>query len=203
LRRADEWLRTHAGEDFLVVTCGDWDLGSLLPRQCEQHQLPVPRWADGWCNLKQIFSQESPHLAERLGLGEMAVALGVTLKGRAHSGIDDARNITALLRAMLDSGAEIAHTAGWRCQGCGTENLYRAKKCGRCGKSPVELKPGDWVCRQCQCMNFAGRDRCYDCGAARASWEPTFERGDWRCGRCGEHNFARRRACYRCEAARP
>jgi ERI1 exoribonuclease 2 len=202
LPRADEWLRAHAGGDFIVVTCGDWDLGSLLPRQCEQHQLPVPRWADSWCNLEKIFEQESGR-TERTNLAGMAAALGVALKGRAHSGIDDARNVAGVLRALLDREAEIAHTAGWRCLGCGRENLYRARACSRCGKAAVELKPGDWLCPRCRFANFASRDRCYDCGSARPGEAAVMKRGDWVCGKCGGHNFARRRSCFQCDAARP
>jgi inhibitor of KinA sporulation pathway (predicted exonuclease) len=206
MARFAEWGREHCGPDSLVVTCGDWDLGSLLPRQCTQHLLAVPAWANQWANLKRVFAWNFPHASERAGLPEIAAALGISLVGRLHSGIDDARNIARVLRKMLEFGVDVANTAYWRCLGCGAENNLRDRACAACGKPSVTLKPVDWQCPRCGCGNFATRDKCFDCGIRRpgsgAAPPVPVLRGDWICALCGEHNFARRDQCYKCGSRR-
>jgi hypothetical protein len=206
LAQFEAWWRTTCGDDALVVTCGDWDLGSLLPRQCTQHRLAVPAWAQRWANLKRVFAWNFPHATDRSGLPDIASALGVVMAGRLHSGIDDARNIAAVLWRMLEMGVDVANTAFWRCLGCGAENSLRDRSCAACGKSSVVLKPGDWQCPRCGCGNFAARDKCFDCGIRRpgGAGSPSVPvlRGDWLCPKCGEHNFARRTDCFKCAAPR-
>jgi inhibitor of KinA sporulation pathway (predicted exonuclease) len=206
MQQFEEWWSTTGGDDALVVVCGDWDLASLLPRQCAQHRLAVPAWADQWANLKKLYAWNFRHASDRAGLPEVASALGVGLVGRLHSGIDDARNIARVLRAMLKMGVNVASTSFWRCLGCGAENALRDRSCSVCGKASVELKPGDWLCPRCGCVNFAARDKCFDCGIRRpgtGSAPPVaMKRGDWLCPKCGEHNFARREICYKCSTHR-
>lgn len=207
LEQFGAWGRNFCGPASLAVTCGDWDLGSLLPRQCAQHGLAVPAWANQWANLKRVFAWNFPHATERAGMTEIAAALGVQTVGRLHSGIDDARNIARVLRRMLELRVDVANTAVWRCLGCGAENNPRDRSCAACGKSSVTLKPGDWPCPVCGCGNFAAREKCFDCGVRRpsgsagvgASSTPVaLKRGDWLCAACGEHNFARRDNCFKC-----
>lgn len=198
LAQFENWWRTIVRNDALMVTCGDWDLGSLLPRQCDQHRLPVPEWANRWANLKHVFSSQS---SGRATLTEMAASLGVSLVGRLHSGIDDARNVAQVLRCLLGKGATVGNTAFWRCLECGTENFHRDRACSQCGWSSVTLKPGDWECVRCGFGNFSRRDKCFDCGTRRYPGSPssaTTKQGDWLCHQCGEHNFARRSSCYKC-----
>ncbi len=186
LAQFEEWWQETGSDDALVVTCGDWDLGSLLPRQCAQHGLAIPAWGDRWANLKRVFAWNFPHATERAALPEISAALGLVMAGRLHSGID------------------VANTAIWRCLGCGAENNLRDRTCAACGKSSVMLKAGDWPCPRCGCGNFAARDKCFDCGTRRpgsagAGPPPVpMLRGDWCCPQCGEHNFARRESCYKC-----
>jgi inhibitor of KinA sporulation pathway (predicted exonuclease) len=200
------WLAATCG-DALPVTCGDWDLSSLLPRQCAQHRLAVPAWADRWANVKRLFEWHFPSGPARAGLEEIALNLRVELAGRLHSGIDDSRNIARVLRKMLDLRVPVENTAVWRCAGCGVENRQRDRACSACGKRRVPLKPGDWCCPACGCGNFATRDRCFDCGIRRpegGSGSPpvAVKRGDWLCPKCGEHNFARRADCFKCGGPR-
>jgi len=161
-----EWLNQHTLESSMIVTCGDWDLGSLLPRQCAQHRLPIPKWAENWCNLKELFAQHFPEMGQHVGMVRMINALGLSIVGRLHSGIDDARNIARILRKLIESGAYIENTALWHCHECDTENRYLARQCARCKSPRVEMQPGDWLCSRCGCVNFARRVRCYDCGSA-------------------------------------
>lgn len=202
LKRFDQWRRSAAGDDALAVTCGDWDLGSLLPRQCAQHRLAVPAWADRWANLKRLYEWHFPSATDRAHLADIAASLGVPLEGRLHSGIDDARNIARVLRKMLELGVPVENTAFWRCAGCLAENFQRDRGCATCGRPRVKLRPGGWLCPACGCPNFGDRDRCFDCGICKpgggASSLAPAKRGDWSCPGCGEHNLARRDDCFKC-----
>jgi inhibitor of KinA sporulation pathway (predicted exonuclease) len=207
LAQFGSWLRTHCDGDTLFVTCGDWDLASMLPRQCTQHRLAVPAWANRWANLKRIFAWHFPQASGRVGLVGMASSLDLPLVGRLHSGIDDARNIAQVLRRLLEMGVGIDNTAFWRCLGCGVENDPRARECRRCGRASVSPRAGDWACAKCGCGNFAHRDRCFDCGMQRAVGSdpappPVLKPGDWLCARCCRHNFARRNDCFQCGGPR-
>lgn len=70
----------------------------------------------------------------------------------------------------------------WDCPQCGQKKIFGSKdKCGKCGcyrskgvpstsyQSAVNasvIKPGDWTC-VCGVNNFAKRDKCFKCDAAR------------------------------------
>jgi len=82
----------------------------------------------------------------------------------------------------------------------------------------MERRPGDWDCSQCEHMNFASRESCRSCSAAKPvqglgglgvhpgeSPEPRREAsgtnsrpGDWDCPVCQHMNFAKRDACRSC-----
>jgi len=205
LEQFSQWLDTYASGEFLFVTCGDWDLGSLLPRQCQQHGTGVPSWAVRWANLKRAFVWNYPQAAHQTSLDAMAKALGLPWIGRAHSGIDDSRNIAQILQKMLAAGIRIEDTAFWRCLNCGQSNAYRARHCVGCQQTAFELRPGDWLCASCGFGNYADRNTCFDCGRPKTepSKTPTgaegsWKSGGWSCKNCGAHNFAKRAACFRC-----
>jgi inhibitor of KinA sporulation pathway (predicted exonuclease) len=187
LTHFEAWWEQYV-DDALCVTCGDWDLGSLLKRQCAQHGLPVPLWGRQWANLKWVYARTVSGTTDHVRLPEMAAQLDVRMTGRLHSGIDDARNIARVLRALLDLGASVTGSAN--------------------ATPRAELKPGDWLCAVpgCGAHNFAHRDRCFDCGAIRSVRTVTsagvMKPGDWLCPKCGEHNFARRDTCFGCRRKR-
>lgn len=41
-------------QKFAVVTCGDWDLRLLLPRQCLHTGLSIPAYFQSWINIKMV-----------------------------------------------------------------------------------------------------------------------------------------------------
>lgn len=91
---------------MMVVTCGDWDLREMLPRdvRASKGALRVPKYLTRWINIKVAFRQHlnDPHF--RGGMPRMLEHLGLPLVGRHHSGIDDCRNIAAIALAMLRGG---------------------------------------------------------------------------------------------------
>jgi len=65
------------------------------------------------------------------------------------------------------------------------------------------LKPGDWICPNCNKHNFARREKCLDCGTAKPNTIVEMKAGDWQCPNCKEINFARRTQCFKCQTLRP
>ncbi|KAK8942294.1 hypothetical protein KSP40_PGU018766 [Platanthera guangdongensis] len=72
----------------------------------------------------------------------------------------------------------------------------------------IEMKKGDWLCPNCNFLNFSRNVRCRECKAegpkrvdtaAAAKMKP----GDWTCPRCDFMNFARNTKCFRCIEQRP
>ncbi len=77
------------------VTCGDWDLKTMLPGQCKYFKLPIQDYFRKWVNIKRVFEKATGRAAK--GMPGMLTALGLELDGRHHSGIDDSKNIAKIL----------------------------------------------------------------------------------------------------------
>jgi O-acetyl-ADP-ribose deacetylase (regulator of RNase III) len=68
----------------------------------------------------------------------------------------------------------------------------------------VNMKHGDWICPNCNKINFARRDKCFECGTSKpGNIIVEMKSGDWKCPDCNEINFARRAFCFKCNAPRP
>ncbi|PWV10402.1 putative phosphotransferase [Trypanosoma cruzi] len=101
---------------YLFVTCGDWDLKTMLPSQLRTTEktgtaIVAPPTFRRWCNLKVPMRAIVPTEARGMfDLREMLAAVGLPLKGRHHSGIDDCRNIASVVQELLRRGHVIAPT---------------------------------------------------------------------------------------------
>eukprot|EP00903_Cladosiphon_okamuranus_P014767 g13683.t2 len=93
----------------LFVTCGDWDLKTMMPGQCELIGANVPSHFRTWANIKKEVV-EVTHPDQRGSRGrlppmpDMLSSLGLTLEGRHHSGLDDSRNIARIVRELCRRG---------------------------------------------------------------------------------------------------
>ncbi len=111
LARHLEWLRSHGlptegtaipkdtAVPYAFVTCGDWDLNTMLPTQlraCAMDYVPAPYRQ--WINIKVPFKKWKRKPA---GMARMLQALDLELEGRHHRGIDDCRNIAKIVRALV------------------------------------------------------------------------------------------------------
>ncbi|KDO25395.1 hypothetical protein SPRG_09337 [Saprolegnia parasitica CBS 223.65] len=96
-------------EDGLFVTCGDWDLNAMLPTQCRFSGATIPDAYQRWVNIKFAFRDWRGTRVR--GMTEMLQKLGLPLVGRHHSGIDDTRNIAAIVLRMLEGGHDFVHTS--------------------------------------------------------------------------------------------
>jgi len=67
-----------------------------------------------------------------------------------------------------------------------------------------QSKPGDWVCPQCQNINFSNRETCNKCGFnGRGQKRLGMKPGDWICPGCGDLVFASKSQCKMCGNPKP
>jgi len=90
---------------FAFVTCGDWDLKTMLPKQCQLSGIKIPPIFMQWVNIKHVF--QSYYHKKPGGMVQMLNYLAIQLTGRHHSGIDDCRNITKILQTLIQDGAVV------------------------------------------------------------------------------------------------
>ena len=98
---------------YVFVTCGNWDLNTMLPNQLDISESAEGRDDAGklvepynrWINLKSAFKK---HYQSRFnaGMAEMLKRLKMDLEGRHHPGIDDCQNILRIAQRMLEDGWE-------------------------------------------------------------------------------------------------
>ena len=102
LTMLDEWMRIEhlldEGVNFCFVTCGDWDLKTGLPINCDYLGISYPDYLKRWINIKTYFQSIVGKKAS--GMKFMLDDLKLTLDGRHHSGIDDSKNIAKILREL-------------------------------------------------------------------------------------------------------
>jgi len=119
LDRFDAFLRRHdlayddksgnAKKTVAFVTCGDWDLKSMLPRQCQLLNRRVPRYFTSWINIKKSFQDK--YSVKAGGMAGMLRHLKMPLVGTHHSGIDDSKNIASIAVRMLGEGFQFRLTS--------------------------------------------------------------------------------------------
>jgi inhibitor of KinA sporulation pathway (predicted exonuclease) len=118
MEKYHQWLLDHnfikndteyGAKSFLFITCGDWDLKTMIRSQCKREGIPLPFYFDRWCNLKHAYQDMFKEQA--YGMSNMLEKLGLELKGKHHSGIDDCRNICQVAQHMIQKGAVLDITA--------------------------------------------------------------------------------------------
>ncbi|PIN15727.1 putative exonuclease [Handroanthus impetiginosus] len=91
------------------VTCGNWDLKTKIPQQCEVAGMKLPPYFMEWSNLKDIYLNFYNRRAP--GMLSMMRELGIPQLGSHHLGIDDSKNIARVLQRLLTDGALVQITA--------------------------------------------------------------------------------------------
>lgn len=108
LEMFEEYLKENNfdDEDFVIVTCGDWDLRTCLKKEAKFKKLYLPPYLRRFINIKDLFRciLRGPG---KIGMKGMLEYLGIELEGRHHSGIDDSKNIAKILSKIIQSGAFI------------------------------------------------------------------------------------------------
>ncbi|VDP13616.1 unnamed protein product [Soboliphyme baturini] len=93
-------LKDEMVDKWAFVTCGDWDLNIMLPKQCSVSKLEVPPYMKQWINLKKIVYRHV--FVYPAGMMHMLDLVNVSHRGRIHCGIDDCMNICEVAKAILD-----------------------------------------------------------------------------------------------------
>jgi len=83
---------------WTFVTCGDWDLKSMLRNQCDHFGYHRPDYFRRWINIKKIYFQQTKQFPK--GMMQMLDQLNLVHEGKHHSGIDDVRNIVQIVRVL-------------------------------------------------------------------------------------------------------
>ncbi|VDK72764.1 unnamed protein product [Litomosoides sigmodontis] len=94
---------------FTFITCGDWDLGVLLPNEANYRNLVLPDYFNRWINLKKAFCKCRGYFAKSLTV--MLRDLGLNHVGRLHSGVDDVRNMCQITKCLAMSGYVFQNTS--------------------------------------------------------------------------------------------
>lgn len=82
------------------VTCGNWDLKTMLPNQCNLDNIILPDEFKQWIELKHTFCESTGYYPRNLK--DMLARLDLPLQGRLHSGIDDVKNIVSIIQALKE-----------------------------------------------------------------------------------------------------
>jgi ERI1 exoribonuclease 3 len=90
LLNVDKWMNEQKlfekGVNFAFATCGDWDLGVMLPSQTTRESLKVKNYFSSWINVKHVF-RDYYKIPKSMGMDGMLKLSEMTLDGHHHSGI--------------------------------------------------------------------------------------------------------------------
>ncbi|KAI4382945.1 hypothetical protein MLD38_008836 [Melastoma candidum] len=111
----DRWLEKKGikNANFAVVTWSDWDCRVMLESECRYKKIRKPPYFNRWINLKVPFGQAFGGV--RCNLKEAVEMAGLTWQGRAHSGLDDAKNTARLLALLMRRGVRFSITNSLTC----------------------------------------------------------------------------------------
>jgi len=104
----NEWItqkKLGTKYSFAIVTDGPWDMGKFLQDQCKFSQVEFPAYCCYWINIRKTFSNF--YKIGKIPLNAMIHLIGKEFQGRAHSGLDDSRNIAAIVQRLLKDGAKL------------------------------------------------------------------------------------------------
>jgi inhibitor of KinA sporulation pathway (predicted exonuclease) len=97
LAAMQEWM--YQFDNSLFCSWGDYDRHQFV-QDCSFHGVGYP-FRSGHLNLKPEFSR-SLDIKKKLGLTQALRHLGLDFSGTHHRGIDDARNIARIVRAVCN-----------------------------------------------------------------------------------------------------
>ncbi|XP_077241565.1 uncharacterized protein LOC143882054 [Tasmannia lanceolata] len=120
LLKHDEWLEAKGIKhtNFAVVTWSNWDCRVMLESECRFKRIRKPPYFNRWINLKVPFHEVFGGV--RCNLKEAVQLAGLPWEGRAHCGLDDARNTARLLTNLMGRGFRfsITNSLPWQSTEC-------------------------------------------------------------------------------------
>ncbi|KAL1552940.1 ERI1 exoribonuclease 3-like isoform X1 [Salvia divinorum] len=106
----DKWLENKGikNANFAIVTWSDWDCQVMLESECRFKQIRKPPYFNRWIDLRVPFREVFG--GGRCNLKEAVEKAGLSWQGRAHCGLDDARNTACLLALLMHRGFKFSIT---------------------------------------------------------------------------------------------
>ncbi|KAF3453171.1 hypothetical protein FNV43_RR03608 [Rhamnella rubrinervis] len=100
----DKWLEEKGIKhtNFAVVTWSNWDCRVMLESECRFKRIRKPPYFNRWINLKVPFNEVFGGV--KCNLKEAVQLAGLGWEGRAHCGLDDAKNTARLLALLMHRG---------------------------------------------------------------------------------------------------
>lgn len=90
---------------IFAFSCSPWDMARFLKSQTEISGVEFPSWAKQWINVRKAYTAFYGY--GRVNLHQMLKDLDMTFQGRPHCGLDDARNIAAVVLQLLQDGCAL------------------------------------------------------------------------------------------------
>lgn len=106
LNRFENWCEKNNvnSETTTVVTCGDWDLKTMLPKQLSLTRTRLSTRLQKlfycWNNIKLTY-KNALKKKKMMGMDKMLKELQIPLLGTHHCGIDDCHNISKIVKEMI------------------------------------------------------------------------------------------------------
>ncbi|KAJ4724466.1 ERI1 exoribonuclease [Melia azedarach] len=106
----DKWLEEKGIKytNFAVVTWSNWDCRVMLESECRFKRIRKPPYFNRWINLKVPFNEVFGGV--KCNLKEAVQLAGLAWEGRAHCGLDDAKNTARLLAHIMHRGFRFSIT---------------------------------------------------------------------------------------------
>lgn len=106
----DKWLEDKGIKhtNFAVVTWSNWDCRVMLESECRFKRIRKPPYFNRWINLKIPFNKVFG--SDRRNLKQAVELAGITWEGRAHCGLDDAKNTARLVTHLMHLGLKLSIT---------------------------------------------------------------------------------------------
>ncbi len=87
--------------NVMFVTCGDWDLKTMLVQDAARNKLKLPSVYNKWINIKHVFERVY-RVQKAGGMPQMLKTARLSLQGTHHRGIDDCNNIARIALHLMD-----------------------------------------------------------------------------------------------------
>lgn len=101
------------------VTWGDWDFGTCLKRELARKAIKRPVYFNHWTDMRSLYLKHYKYRPRNFA--DSLAHLNMPFQGRAHSGIDDAKNLAHLCGRMAKDGHLITITTDL----CPNKFVYR------------------------------------------------------------------------------
>ncbi|XP_031252920.1 uncharacterized protein LOC116110848 [Pistacia vera] len=199
LLRHDKWLENKGikNTNFAVVTWSNWDCRVMLESECRFKKIRKPPYFNRWINLKVPFREVFGGV--RCNLKEAVEMAGLPWQGRAHCGLDDAKNTARLLALLMHRGFKFSITNSLMWQATDA-SLACTQFPERMPFSPHQVhKPKDL-----HVLQFQYHPYCF-CGVKSSKgmvWKPGPKQGSVFFG-CGNWTVTRGARCHYFEWATP